>query len=62
MKIKRNSSVFENSSRRPSLRLPVLPIVVVVAIVGLLALIWSRGGEQVQRPVEKPIPAERLGK
>lgn len=59
MKIKR-SSPFEPTRRRSSL--PIAPIVVIVVLLAVIFFLWSRGGEQTQRPVEKAIPAERLGK
>lgn len=61
MKSNRNYSSFEGGSRRRT-RLPIIPIVLVLLIAGLLALFWSKGGEQPQVRVEKVIPAEKLGK
>ncbi|MEJ7925227.1 hypothetical protein WG908_00485 [Sphingobium sp. AN641] len=61
MKSNRNFGSFQGASRRGT-RLPIVPIVLVAIIVGLLALFWSRGGEQAQTRVEKVIPAEKLGK
>lgn len=55
-----NQSGFAPSRRR--MRLPIVPILLLVAVVGLVAVLWSRGGEQPQQRVEKPIAAERLGK
>lgn len=62
MKIKRQSSMFETSRRRPALRLPIIPIALVLALALLLAFLWSRGGEKPLTPVEKPIAAEKLGR
>ncbi|MDX3901214.1 MAG: hypothetical protein QHC40_12010 [Sphingobium sp.] len=61
MKNNRSQSSFEGRSRRRT-RLPIIPIVLVLLIVGLLALFWSKGGERPQARVEKVIPADRLGK
>lgn len=59
MKIRRNNSMFESSRRRR--RLPLIRIALAVLVVALLVLAWQRGGERPQTPVEKAIPAERLG-
>ncbi len=61
MKITRNTSSFGGGTRRRS-PLPIIPIILVLLAVGLVVLAWSRGGEQPQKPVEKAIPAEKLGK
>ena len=61
MKSNRSFSSFEGGSRRRT-RLPIIPIVLVLIVIGLLALFWSKGGEQPQQRVEKAIPAEKLGK
>lgn len=61
MKNSRSYSSFEGSSRRRS-RLPIIPVILVIALVGALAYAWSRGGEKPQQRVEKVIPAEKLGK
>jgi hypothetical protein len=34
----------------------------VILLVLLLGWAWMRGGERPQTPVEKPIPADRLGR
>lgn len=62
MRSNRSFSTFEGSSRRRGTRLPIIPIVLIVLLAGLVALLWSRGGEQPQQRVEKAIPAEKLGK
>ena len=62
MRSNRSFSTFESSSRRRGKRLPVIPIILVVLLAGLVALLWSRGGERPQQRVEKVIPAEKLGK
>ncbi|AMK17481.1 MULTISPECIES: hypothetical protein [Sphingobium] len=62
MRSNRSFSTFESSSRRRGTRLPIIPIVLVILLAGLVALFWSRGGEQPQQRVEKAIPAEKLGK
>ena len=62
MRSNRSFSNFESSSRRRGKRLPIVPIVLVAVLIGFFALIWSRGGEQPQQPVEKAIPAEKLGR
>lgn len=62
MRSNRSFSTFDSSSRRRGKRLPLIPIVLVALLVGLIALLWSRGGEQPQQRVEKVIPAEKLGK
>ncbi|CAD7334905.1 hypothetical protein FIM10_01185 [Sphingomonadales bacterium 56] len=62
MRSNRSFSTFESSSRRRGTRLPLIPIVLIVLLAGLVALLWSRGGEQPQQRVEKTIPAEKLGK
>jgi hypothetical protein len=61
MKSNRSFSSFEGGSRRRT-RLPIIPIVLVLIVIGLLALFWSKGGEQPQQRVEKAIPTEKLGK
>ncbi|GLI97608.1 hypothetical protein [Sphingobium sp. BS19] len=58
MKIKRQTNSFESRPRRRS----ALPIIPIVLLIGLFWLMWARGGEQPQVPVEKAIPAEKLGK
>lgn len=61
MKIKRsNSSMFEGSRRRAP-RLPVVQLALAVLVIVLLVFAWQRGGERPLKPVEKPIPAEKLG-
>jgi len=62
MRSNRSFSTFESSSRRRGKRLPLIPIILVVLLAGLVALLWSRGGERPQQRVEKVIPAEKLGK
>jgi hypothetical protein len=62
MRSNRSFSSFENSSRRRGKRLPIIPAVLVLLLIGLVALLWSRGGERPQQRVEKVIPAEQLGK
>ncbi len=60
MKLKRNtSSMFESPRRRR--RLPIVRPLIAIAVVAVLALAWQRGGEQTQAPVEKAIPADKLG-
>lgn len=61
MKNNRSFGSFESGSRRRGVRLPILPIAILVVIIALLAFFWSRGGEQPQQRVEKVIPAEKLG-
>lgn len=61
MRSNRSFSNFESSSRRRGKRLPIIPIVLIAVLVALIMLMWSRGGEQPQRQVEKVIPAEKLG-
>ncbi len=61
MKNKSNFSNFEGGSRRRGGKLPIIPIAIAVLVVLLLVFLWSRGGEQAQKPVEKVIPAEKLG-
>ncbi|EQB13625.1 hypothetical protein L288_02430 [Sphingobium quisquiliarum P25] len=61
MRSNRSFSNFESSSRRRGKRLPIVPIVLIALLIGFLALLWSRGGEQPQQRVEKAIPAEKLG-
>lgn len=60
MKTKRNTSSFESRPRRRS-TLPLIPIVLLILVFGLFWLMWARGGEQPMAPVEKAIPAEKLG-
>lgn len=62
MKIKRSSSVFDSPRRRSSVRLPIIPIAIIVVVIAVLMLLWSRGGEQPQNRVEKAVPADKLGK
>ncbi len=62
MKTNRHSSVFDTGSRRRRSRLPIVPIVILAVLIGLVVLLWSRGGEQSQQRVEKAIPADKLGK
>ncbi len=59
MKIRRNDSIFEAPRRRR--RLPIIPMVLIALPIVLLILAWQRGGERPQAPVEKAIPAEKLG-
>jgi len=61
MKIKRsNSSMFEGSRRRGT-RLPLIRVALAIVILAILVLAWQRGGERPMAPVEKTIPAEKLG-
>ena len=61
MKIKRsNSSMFEGSRRRGT-RLPIIRVALVILVVAILALAWQRCGERPIAPVEKTIPADKLG-
>ena len=62
MRSNRSFSTFDSSSRRRGTRLPIIPIVLIALLIGLVALLWSRGGERPQQRVEKVIPAEKLGK
>lgn len=62
MKNNRSYSSFEGGARRRGRSLPIVPIILVVVLVAVIALLWSRGGEQPQQRVEKVIPAEKLGK
>lgn len=62
MRSNRSFSNFDSSSRRRGKRLPLIPIVLIALLVGLFALLWSRGGERPQQRVEKVIPADKLGK
>jgi hypothetical protein len=57
----RNYGSFETRSRR-RMRLPVIPIALVVILAGVFWLAWTRGGEQPQKRVEITIPADKLGK
>ncbi|MPT48079.1 MAG: hypothetical protein E2598_06615 [Sphingobium sp.] len=59
MKIKR-SSMFEGSPRRRS-PFPIIPVVAAAVLILVLIVAWQRGGEKPQAPVEKAIPAEKLG-
>lgn len=59
-KLKVNRSGWAQSRRRT--RLPIVPLVALAVLIGLLVLLWTRGGEQPQQRVEKPIAADRLGK
>ena len=62
MKNNRSSfSSFEGGQRRRGTRLPIIPIALVVIVIALLALFWSRGGEQPQQRVEKTIAQDKLG-
>jgi NADH:ubiquinone oxidoreductase subunit 6 (subunit J) len=65
MKSNRNFGSFESTTTRRRRGLPIatlIPVVIVALIIGLILMIWSRGGEQPQKRVEKAIPAEQLGK
>jgi hypothetical protein len=62
MKKNRNYSSFESSPRRRRSPLRFVPIILLVLLIALLWFAWSRGGEQPQKAVEKPVPAEKLGK
>ncbi|MCP1470633.1 cbb3-type cytochrome oxidase maturation protein [Sphingobium sp. OAS761] len=62
MKKNRSYSSFEGSARRRGRGLPIIPIALLILLVALLAFLWSRGGERPQQPVEKVIPADKLGK
>jgi len=59
MKIKRSNSMFESSRRRR--RLPLIRLILPILVLAVLVLAWQRGGEKPQSPVEKAIPADRLG-
>lgn len=59
MKIKRSNSMFESSRRRR--RLPLIRLILPILVLAALVLAWQRGGEKPQSPVEKAIPADRLG-
>ena len=59
MKITRNQGGFERRSRRR--QLPIIPLAIVILLIALFWFAWSRGGEKPQKPVEKAVPAERLG-
>lgn len=61
MKSNRYSSAFDTGSRRRRRSLPIIPIVIVALLIGLVALLWARGGEQPQQRVEKAVPADKLG-
>ncbi|GLS99709.1 hypothetical protein GCM10007897_10920 [Sphingobium jiangsuense] len=61
MKIKRSNSMFESSRRRGGPRLPVIRLALAILVLAILVLAWQRGGERPVTPVEKPIPAEKLG-
>ena len=60
MKLKRSNSMFESPRRRRP-RLPIIRLALLIVVVAVLVLAWQRGGEQPQSPVEKAIPADRLG-
>lgn len=58
MKIRQ--ATYPSHRRRNPLVLPA--IVVVALIVALFVWAWIEGGAQPVAPVEKPVPAERLGR
>jgi len=62
MKRSRHYSSFENSTRRRRISIPILPILIPILLIAFLWFIWSRGGEQPMKTVEKPIATEKLGK
>lgn len=62
MKTNRNFGSFENTTRRRGVRLPIVPIVIVLLIIAFFWVLWARGGEKPQQRIEKAIPAEQLGK
>jgi len=53
--------MFESSRRRGGPRLPVIRLALAILVLAILVLAWQRGGERPVTPVEKPIPAEKLG-
>ncbi|MGE4432032.1 MAG: hypothetical protein AB7E05_14960 [Sphingobium sp.] len=60
MKIKRSNNMFEPTRRRTR-RLPIIPLALVILVLAVLVLAWQRGGERPIAPVEKTIPADKLG-
>ncbi|ESZ85793.1 MAG: hypothetical protein Q27BB25_17455 [Blastomonas sp. CACIA14H2] len=55
--------IGQNYGRRRRPKGPIILVVIAVALVGLLALAWSRGGEVPTQRVEKsiPLPAAATG-
>ena len=43
-------------------RTPIVWVILLILLLALLALLWSKGGERPMTQVEKPIPADKLGK
>ncbi len=61
MKLRRNDSSIISGAPKRRVRLPVFRSILAVLVVLLLVWAWQRGGEQPQRPVEKAVPAAKLG-
>lgn len=61
MKLRRNDSSIISGAPKRRIRFPLFRLIFAVLIVLLLIWAWQRGGEQPQHPVEKPVPAARLG-
>ena len=54
--------IGQNYGRRRRPKGPIILAVIAVALVGLLALAWSRGGEVATQRVEKSIPLPAAAK
>lgn len=61
MKLRRNDSSIISGAPKRRVRFPLFRSILAVLVVLLLVWAWQRGGEQPLRPVEKAVPAAKLG-
>ena len=54
--------IGQNYARRRRPKGPIILVLIAVALIGLLALAWSRGGEVPTQRVEKSIPLPAAAK
>lgn len=59
MKIRRSNSFGEPARRRSPV--PMGCILLALIVIAALGWAWHQGGEKPLTPVEKPIPADKLG-
>jgi len=61
MKLRRNDSSIISGAPKRRVRIPFFRLILGALVVLVLVWAWQRGGEQPQHPVEKAIPAAKLG-